>query len=108
MHRNRRRGDPLWAVRTTRGHKTSRDRAEAADQSPVPVLRGDDLGQVVQIRLRMVALIGRPDPDSVAGADVVVVCEQVQHRPAWVAGVAALAAALGFVAQREPVGFGGA
>ncbi|MGH3860943.1 hypothetical protein [Actinokineospora sp.] len=69
-----------------------RGRADAAKQPQVPVLRGDDLGQLGQAGLRVVSLVGRADPDLVAGADVVVVGQQVQDRPAGVAGVAAPAA----------------
>lgn len=80
-------------------------RADAAQQPQVPVLRGDDFGQPGQARLRVVDLVRRADPNLVAGADVSAVAEQVQHWPAWVAGVAAAAAALWLMAQREPVRF---
>lgn len=69
----------------------------------VSVLRRDHLGQLVQARLRVVWLVGRADPDLVTGAGVAVVAEQLQDGAAGVAGVAAPAAALGFVSQREPV-----
>jgi hypothetical protein len=54
--------------------------------------------------LGVVGLVGWADPDPVAGAHVPVVRQQLDDRAAGMAGVAAVAAALGFVAQREPVG----
>lgn len=61
-------------------------------------MRGDDFGQLLQAGLRVIGLVGWADPNPVAGADVVVVAEQLQDRPAGVDGGAAVAAALGFVA----------
>ncbi|MFI6029403.1 TniB family NTP-binding protein [Amycolatopsis magusensis] len=59
---------------------------DAGEQAPVSILRGDDLGQLVEAGLGMVEVIGRTKPDPVPGADVVVVAEQLDDRAAGVSG----------------------
>ena len=59
----------------------------AVQQAQVGALRDDDLGQVGQVWWPVEQWVGRPDPQLVAGADVVVVGQQLQPDAAAVAGV---------------------
>jgi hypothetical protein len=69
-------------LRTVAGQqdRVERDgRPEPTQQPQVPVLGGDDLGQFDEAGL---GVVGRPDPDLVAGADVLVMSEELKERPA--------------------------
>jgi hypothetical protein len=82
------------------------DRLAAVTGHPASRLARAVIDQVGQVWWPVEQWIGRPDPQLVAGADVVVLGQQLQPDAAAVAGGAAGAAGLRGVPVGQPVGFG--